>query len=49
MLVKIGPVVSEIFGEIWQFLPSHSKRCICYPRHLWSYWTYFHRICTECS
>jgi len=28
-LVKIGPVVVEIFGEICRCLLSHPKRCIC--------------------
>ena len=50
-LVKIGPVVVEISGEIGQFLPSHShpKGCICYPYNLWVHWTDFHHICKECS
>jgi len=48
-LVKIGLVVGEIFGEIDRFLPSHPKRCICYPYNLWGYWTNFHHICIECS
>jgi len=38
-LVKIGQVVDEIFGGICRFLPSHAKRCSCYPRNLWGYWT----------
>jgi len=37
-LVKIGPLVYEIFGGICRFLPSHSKRCICYPGNLWNYY-----------
>jgi len=34
-LVKIGPVVREIFSDITRFLPSHPKMCIYYPRNLW--------------
>jgi len=30
-LVKIVPVVAKIVGGIWWFLPSHPKRCSCYP------------------
>jgi len=46
-LVKIGPVVAEIFGEICWFLLSRAKRCSCNPCNLCGYWTYLHRICIE--
>jgi len=38
-LVKISLVLAEIFGGICRFLPCRSKRCSCYPRNLWGYWT----------
>jgi len=30
-------------------LPSRPKRCSCYPRNLWGYWTNFDQICKVCS
>ena len=45
-VVKIGPVVVEIFGGICRFLPSRPKRWSCYPHNLWAYWTDLHQTCT---
>ena len=39
----------EIFGEIGRFLPSQPKRCICYPRNFWTYWTNLILNYTVCS
>jgi len=47
-IVKIGPVVAEIFGGICQFLPYHLKSLNFLPRNLWHYWTKVHQICTQC-
>ena len=38
-LAEIGIVVAKIFGGICRFLPSCPKRCSCYRRNLWGYWT----------
>jgi len=31
------------------FLLFHPKRCSCYPRNLWGYWTNLDQTCTWCS
>jgi len=43
-LVKISPLVAEIFGGLCQFLLSHSSD----PRKLWGYWTDLRQICKAC-
>ena len=47
-LMKLGLECAEIFSGIYRFLQSHPKRCICYPRNLWGYWTDFFETCIEC-
>jgi len=47
--ILIGPVVAEIFGGLYRFRPSRPKRCSCYPRNLWGYWTDLDHICTRRS
>jgi len=46
-LMKIGPVLVEIFGGICRFLPSCLKWCSFCPRNLWSYWINLDQICTR--
>jgi len=41
ILVKISPVLAEIFSGIWRFLPSRPKRCSYCPLNLWGYWIIF--------
>jgi len=48
-LVKISPVLAEIFSPICRFLSSRPNGCICYPRNLWGYWTALDQICKWCS
>ena len=48
-LVKIGPILSEIFGAICPFLLCRPKTFSCYPHNLWDYWTNLHLICKECT
>jgi len=46
-LVEICLLHAEILGGICRFLPSRAKRCRCYARNLWSYWTNLDHICTH--
>jgi len=47
-LVKIGPVVLEIFGEIGRFLPYRLKSTYFSHLNHRRYWTKVHAICTRC-
>jgi len=47
-MLKIGLVVTEIFGRICRFLLFRPTRCSCYPRNLCGYWTECYQNCTQC-
>jgi len=52
-LVKIGPVLAELFGKICHFFPvflaHRRKRYHLSPCNLWDYCRKVHQIFTQCS